>query len=181
MSAVLAAVEAEQSLFNTCLNGAIAQHATRLRRDLSGLAQTAEGMAAGSRRGDPVVRMALARLALSLDDALLFEGSSSAKRTRIQLLRAAASRAEAAAAMAPEAPGPHRTLAVIRARLAELDSRTALWDIAISEAERARELDVADRSLAELLWTLHLRAGHWDEARLWQERVEGAAGVCETE
>jgi len=95
--------------------------------------------------------------------------------SRLSVLRTAASRAETVAAWLPEAPGPHRLLAVIRARLAEMDGRGELWELAIAEANRGYELDPADPYLAELLWTLHLRAGDWAEAEAWQARVEAAA------
>jgi len=75
----------------------------------------------------------------------------------------------------PESPGAHRTLAVIRARLAELDNQPELWDLAIAEANRARQLDPADTTLVEFLWTVHLRAGHWAEAKRWQARLKAAS------
>lgn len=178
---VIAAVEARQLLLDTCLNGAIAQQAARLRRDLLDYAERAQETAATASRNDPVVRMALAHLALTLDDALAFEGSASSKRARLGVLRAAASRAQAAASMLPEAPGPHRLAAVIRSRMAELDNDPDLWGLAIAEAERAWQLDSSDLGLCQLLWALHLRAGHWDEAKLWEQRVAAAAGVCQTE
>ncbi len=178
---ITAAVEARQLLLDTCLNGAIAQQTTRLRRDISDLAERAEETAAAASRNDPVVRMALAELALTLDDVLVFEGGNSTKRSRVRTLRAAASRAEAAAAMVPEAPGPRRLLAVIRSRLAELDGMPDLWDLAIAEAESARQLDPSDAYLSEILWVLHLRAGHWEQARLWQRRVEAASEACGSE
>ncbi len=178
---VTAAVQARRLLFDTCLNGAVAQQTTRLRRDISDLAERAEETAAAASRNDPVVRMALADLALTLDDVLVFEGRNSTKRSRVRTLRAAASRAEAAAAMVPEAPGPRRLLAVIRSRLAELDGIPDLWDLAIAEAEFARQIDPSDAYLSELLWTLHLRAGHWERAKVWQKRVEAAAEASGSE
>jgi protein involved in temperature-dependent protein secretion len=181
VATVAAAVEARQLLLGTCLNGAIAQQATRLRRELFDHAERAQATAAGASTNDPVVRMALAHLALALDDALTFEAAASAKRARLGVLRAAASRAQAAASMLPEAPGPYRLLAVVRSRMAELDNDPRLWDLAISEAERARQLDPSDSHLAQLLWTLHLRAGHWEEAKLWEQRVAAAAGACQSE
>ncbi len=179
LATITTAVDAEHMLLDTCLNGAIAQQATRLRRDIAEMAERAVATAAEARGNDPVVRMALAQLAMTLDDALVFEGGPSAKRSRLRALRAAASRAEAAAAIVPKAPGPRRLLAVIRSRLAELDGVPDLWDLAIAEAEAARALDPEDAHLAELLWTLHLRAGHWEEARIWQERVKAAVGASQ--
>ncbi len=178
---IVAAVDARRLLYDTCLNGAIAQQAARLRRDISSLVEQAERAAAEGGRRDPVMRMALAQIALTLDDALMFENTEDATRARPRFLRAAASRAQAAAALLPEAPGPHRTLAVIRSRMAELGNEAALWELAIGEAERAWKLDPSDHDLAEFLWALHLRAGHWQGAELWQARVEGAAGECESD
>ncbi len=175
---IVAAVDAKRLLYDTCLNGAIAQQAARVLRDISSLVEQAERAAAQGRSRDPVIRMALAELALTLDDALIFERTEAATRARPRLLRAAASRAQAAAALLPEAPGPHRTLAAIRSRMAELSNEAALWELAIEEAERAWKLDPSDHVLAEFLWALHLRAGHWEEAKVWQARVEAAAAEC---
>ncbi len=63
---------------------------------------------------------------------------------------------------------------------AELDNRSSesaedrpeLWGLAIAEVERARQLDPDDASLAVMLWTLHLRAGNWAEAKKWQQLSE---------
>jgi tetratricopeptide (TPR) repeat protein len=172
------AVEAEHLVYSTCLNGAIAQQGQRLRRDLETMQERAERAAEEADRRDPVVRLAMAHLALTLDSVIVFEGGESSDRERVSLLRSAASRAGAVAGWLPEAPGPHRLLAIIRARLAEMDNRAIYWDLAIDEATRALELDPDDESLPELLWTLHLRAGHWNEARKWQERVEAISSSC---
>lgn len=175
IAVVIAAVQAEQLLSNTCFNGAIAQQATRLRTEITDLLARAEQAEAETRRPDPLSRIALAQLCLSLDDALAFEGTAEGRRARLKLLQQAASRAAAVAAWLPECPGPHRTLSVIRARLAELDNRSDLWDLAIAEAERALQLDPADTTLLELLWVLNLRAGRWAEAKSWQARLDAAA------
>ena len=180
LQVILAAVEAQQKLHDTCFNGAIAQQAGRLRKDISDLLARAEQSESDATKNDPVARIALAHLALTLDDALVFEDTSASRRARPPVLRAAASRAAAVAAWLPDAPGPHRTLALIRARLAELDNRPALWDLAIAEAERAFELDPEDPRLAELLWTLHLRAGRWAEAKVWESRVAPPPGECDS-
>jgi len=171
---VISAVRAEQLLYDTCLNGAIAQHAGRLHKTIADMLAAAEESESGLTRSDPVARMALARLGLTLDDVLVFEDTAASRRLRPAVLRAAASRAEAVAAWLPDAPGPHRTLSLIRARLAELDNRSSLWDLAIAEALRARDLDPEDPSLPELLWTLDLRAGRWRDAAVWRSRVEAS-------
>ncbi len=171
VAVVIAAVRAQQLLSNTCFNGAIAQQAPRLRREITDLLARAERAEARDRRPDPLSRIALAHLCLSLDDALAFEAAANARRARLKLLQQAASRAAAVAAWLPESPGPHRTLSVVRARLAELDNRSELWELAIAEAERALQLDPDDTSLLELLWVLNLRAGRWAEAKGWQARL----------
>jgi hypothetical protein len=171
LAAALAAVAAQQMLADSCLGGTIAQQASRLRKDIAAMLERAQA-AAG--RSDPVARMALVQLALSLDDAILLEEGTS-DPSRIPILRSAATGAETVAAWLPEAPGPHRTLAIIRARLADIESRAELWEMAVAEAERARELDPSDPHLADLLWTLYLRIGDWQKAAVWQHKVEAAA------
>lgn len=171
LAAALAAVAAQRMLADSCLGGTIAQQASRLRKDIGAMLERAQA-AAG--RSDPVARMALVQTALSLDDAILLDGGAS-DPSRIPLLRTAAAGAETVAAWLPDAPGPHRTLAIIRARLADMDSRAEVWQMAIAEAERARALDPSDPYLAELLWTLYLRIGDWQKAVVWQHRVEAAA------
>jgi len=52
-----------------------------------------------------------------------------------------------------------------------LTSWNGLMLAAFAEAARAHQLDPADASLVELLWTLHLRAGHWAQAKGWQARL----------
>ncbi len=178
LAVILAALQAEEMLHKTCFNGAVAQQAGRLRKDIGDLLRRAQRAEADVPTNDSVARIALAHLALALDDALAFENTAAGRRARPPLLRAAASYAEAAAAWLPEAPGPRRTLAVVRARLAELDDRAPLWELAVAEAERAFALDPGDSRLAELLWTLHLRSGRWDQAREWQRRVNASPGGC---
>jgi hypothetical protein len=179
MLPITLAAEAEQLVHSTCLNGAIAQQATRLRRDLEALRLRAERAASESAPDDPIVRLALARLTLTLDSVIMFEVTEASDKERVSLLRSAASRANAVADWRPEAPGPHRLLAIIRARLAEIDNRPAQWEFAIEEATRAFKLDPMDQSLAEFLWVLHLRAGNWAEARAWRERVATMSASCE--
>ncbi|MCJ7822129.1 MAG: hypothetical protein MUQ26_03445, partial [Armatimonadetes bacterium] len=97
---------------------------------------------------------------------------SDRRRSRLNILRQAASRAAAVVSWLPDSPGAHRTLAAVRARFAEIDNQPELWDLAIAEADRAYQLDPADASFVEFLWTLHLRAGHWIEAQRWQARLK---------
>ena len=181
LQVVLAAAEAQRKLHDTCFNGAISQQAGRLRKDIADLLARAAAAESGAARNDPVVRIALARLALTLDDALIFENTSASHRARPAVLRSAASRATAVAAWLPDAPGPRYTLALARARLAELDNRSAFWDLAIAEAQRALQLDPDNPRIVELLWTLHLRAGLWAEAREWESRVGSSAGTCDAD
>jgi hypothetical protein len=77
----------------------------------------------------------------------------------------------------PEAPGAHRTLAIIRARQADLGHDAGQWELAIEEAGRAYALDENDPSLPAFLWGLNLRAGRWEEAEQWQTRV-AEMGAC---
>jgi len=181
MLPITLAVQAEQLVYSTCFNGAIAQQTTRLHRDVEALRARAERAASETDLQDPIVRMALARLAMALDSVLMFDVTKATDRERVSLLRSAASRAGAVAEWRPEAPGAHRLLATIRARLAEIDNRPEQWDLAIGEATRAFELDPTDESLAELLWGLHLRAGNWAEARRWEQRVEVTSASCTEE
>lgn len=178
MLPITLAVEAEQLVSRTCFNGAIAQQTTRLRRDLEELRARAERAASETAPGDPIVRLALAHLAVTLDSVMMFEITKTTDQERVSLLRTAASRAGAVAEWRPEAPGAHRLVAIIRARLAEIDNSSAQWELAIAEATRAFELDPTDQSLAELLWSLHLRVGNWTEARRWQEQVEAMSSSC---
>ena len=192
---VVAAVDVRRSLYDCCADGAIAQQATRLRTEveetLTELQRTPAGGVAGqgtraAERG-PVARMAMTDIYLALDDILVLEGASDSQRARTQALRAAASQAEAASAAVPEAPGPHRALAVIRGRLAELNGSPArgggiaapdpawMWNLAIAEGEQAYRLDPKDTTLPEMLWVLTLRAGRWEEAKRW-ETVATAGG-----
>ncbi len=177
---ILAATESKRLLYNTCLNGAIAQQAARLRRDLSELLNQAKEVAA--QQDDPLVRLALAELALSLDDALVFENDrETMQKTRQTVLREAAARAEAVASSLPKSPGAYKRLAIIRGRLATLNNRTALWELAIAEAQRAYDLDPTDASLVEMLWTFHLRAGRWEQAKLWEKRLADSLAACDSD
>ena len=168
----IAAVDARRLLDNSCLSGTLAQQASRLRREIADLLARAEQQEAAAARDDPVSRIALARIALALDDAWQLDSPNVQTAPRLSLLRTAATRVETVAAWLPDAPGPHRLLAVVRARLAAADGRGEQWELAIVEANRAYNLDPADPYLTELLWTLHLRAGHWAEAATWKLKVE---------
>lgn len=177
VAAILAAVAAEQDLFDSCLRGTVGRQTKRLCSRTADLLARAERAEAETGRHDPVVRMGLARLAMTMDDVMMLLEDEQAKRQRASALRTAASRAAAAAAWLPEAPGPHRLLARVRARQAQLGGDSELWRMAIEEAERTYALDCKDSSLAELLWVLNLRAGCWEEAGRW-ERELARAGAC---
>jgi hypothetical protein len=174
IAVILSAVDAKQLIAASSLNGTIAQQAARLSHEIADLLARAEQIESEERRQDPVVRIALAQIALSLDDALYLDRADRSRRSRLLILRTAAGRAASVAAWLPDAPGPHRLLATIRARMAELDNRSELWSMAIEEAERARALDPADQALAEMLWVLNLRAANWQAARTWQAVADAA-------
>ncbi len=181
IAAILSAVEAKQLLATACLNGTVAQQAGRLRGEVGSLLARAERTESELRQHDPVVRIALAHLALSLDDALCLGPTDEGRRSRLPVLRTAASRAASVAAWLPEAPGPRRLLSAIRARMAELDNRPALWASAIAEAERAHALDPTDPAAPEMLWVLNLRAANWRAAEKWRAVAERTAGTCSAE
>lgn len=170
LSPVLAAVDAQRQLTEACLQGTIGQQAGRIRRESAAALEQA-GVVEGAReRSDPVARMALVQLALTVDDAMRLEQSPDAAARR-KLLRNAATRASTVSSWLPEAPGPHLTLTLLRARLAELDGRTELWGLAIEEARQAQSFDPENTTLPNLLWTLNLRAGRWAEAARWHAIV----------
>lgn len=171
----LTAVQAEELLYNTCLNGAIAEQTPRLRGEVSELIARA-GREEARLRGDPVARAALVRLYLTLDDILAIEGSPDALRARQGLLKDAAARAATVAAWLPDSPGAHRLAGVVRARLADIDPRADMWDLALSECERAHQLDPSDSSLVEMLWVLNLRAGRWERAAHWESTLAAMRG-----
>lgn len=177
LQAVIAAVRAKRLLVNSSLSGTIAQHASGARSKISDLLAEAEQADSQPERPDPVARIASAQLCLTLDYALALEAAPASRPLRTEILRKAASRATDVCAWLPDSPGAHRTLAVIRARLAELDNRPELWGLAFAEAERAHQLDPDDTSLPEMLWVLHLRAGHWAEAQRWRQRAAATAAA----
>jgi len=183
LAAVLAAVAGQRMVADSCLGGTIAQQAPRLRKQIGAMlerAQEISGQASPTPRRDPVARMALVQLALSLDDTILLDAGPS-DPSRLPILRSAVTGAEALAAWLPEAPGPRRTLSIIRARLAGIDGRRELWHTALAEAERAHRLDPSDPYLAEVLWTICLRLGDWRQAAVWQRQLEAAARVEQAE
>jgi hypothetical protein len=164
----VAAVNAEQLVYDTCLNGALPGQASRLRAEVTDLLSSAEKTERQASRADAVARSALARLYLTLDDCLVMESSKAALRERPRVLQKAASLASGVAGRLPKSPGAHRTLAIARARLAEIENRPEHWDMAIEECETAQALDPYDPALSPMIWTLHLRAGHWADAQRWE-------------
>jgi hypothetical protein len=162
------AVNAERLLFDTCLNGAIPGQASRLKAEVTEILRSAEDTDRRLGRPDPVARMALAHLYLTLDDCLVLEGAGDSPRERPRALQKAISLASAVAERLPKSPGAHLTLAIARARLAEIENREELWSMAIEECEMAQALDPYNPDLSPMVWTLHLRAGHWDEAKRWE-------------
>jgi hypothetical protein len=175
---VIKAVEAKNILYRHCSNGTLSQQSAKMQSDIAELLAAAEKAESTRRRHDPVVRIALAHLALSLDDALALEQGGRGERVRLSVLRKAAGRAASVAEWLPECPGPQRLLSHIRARMADLENKAAWWDLAIDASMRAHALDPGDSTAAERLWILHVRAGRHSEAREWQARVERAMGAC---
>jgi hypothetical protein len=169
-AAAIAALAAEtsESITNTCLNGAAATQSGRLRDDAKDAIARAEQMEGRLDHPDPVARVALARLYLSLDDCLALEDTAESRHTRSKTLRKAASLASAVVDWLPKSPGAHLTLAIARARLASLENRAEFWDMALDGCKMAQALDPADPALSDMVWTLHLRAGHWAEAKRWE-------------
>jgi hypothetical protein len=167
VAAVVAAMDAERHLSESCFNGVIAAQAERLRGQTADYITQVEKAAASQTR-DPVVRMALVHLYVTLDDVLAVQGGAAGWRERLPVLFKAAGQAEAVCAWLPESPGAHRALGVVRARIAQLQSRPEPWETAIAECERAYRLDPGDQRLPEFLWTLNLRAGHWEQASRWE-------------
>ncbi len=165
-----AAMEVRRALAECCFNGAITQQTARLRADTERAIRDAEAEAAEAGSLRPVDRMALANMYLVLDDILALGQSrgGEVRAARKRALRRAAGHAAAVSEALPQAPGGHRTLAVIRARLAELGDSLEMWKLAVSECKEAIRLDPGNSSLAEMLWTLTLRSGDWEEASRWE-------------
>ncbi len=169
----VAAVEARRALADSCFDGTVTQQTERLRAETERAIQEAEADAAGESALGPVDRMALAHMYLVLDHILALgeeRGGNAFHRARLRALRRAASHVTAVSEALPKAPGAHRTLAVIRARLAELEDSQEMWKLATAECKQASRLDPDDASLGEMMWTLALRTGDWTEAKHW-ERV----------
>ena len=163
-----AAVEASESITSACLNGAIVTQASRLRAETSEAIARAEQLEAKLDHPDPAARIALARLYLSLDDCLALEDTAESRHARLKTLLKAASLPSAVVGWLPKSPGAHLTLATARARLASLENQAEFWDLALEECEMAQALDPADPAITDMIWTLHLRAGHWAEAKRWE-------------
>lgn len=168
---ILAAVDARRAHLELCLSGRVKSQAPVRQERIAALLKQAEAAQTQLAAPDPVARMALADLCLSLDDVLSLRAAPPAKDRR-QVLRKAVSAAEAVAATLPDTPGPYRALTLARARLAELDNDPAAWDLAITACAHALASDPDDQSLCEIMWGLHLRAGHWEEAKRWERRVK---------
>ena len=162
------AVNAEELLFDTCLNGAIPGQSSRVRAEVTEMLRSAEDTDRRLGRPDPVARMALAHLYLTLDDCLVLDSAVDSARERPRALQKAVSLASAVAEDLPKSPGAHLTLAIARARLAGIENRTELWSMAIEECKMAQALDPYDPDLTPMIWTLCLRAGRWDEAKRWE-------------
>jgi hypothetical protein len=170
-AAILAALGARRARAEACLSGKVKSQALLRQNRITDLLQAAEAAQARTGEPDPVVRMALADLCLALDDVIALRGDASAKERRPILLKAI-SLTEAVTQALPDAPGAYRTLTLARARLAELENDPDTWDLAITACAHALTPDPDDQALREIMWGLHLRAGHWDEARRWEKRVE---------
>jgi hypothetical protein len=181
---VIAAVDAARHLTESCFNGVIADQAARLQKQTADQIAQAEKAAAALESRDPVVRMALVQLYLTLDDTLALQATPASRREQLSApgvwrpaarsaaqslaLRKAAGQAQAVCDWLPQSPGAHRTLGLVRARMAALENVRELWELAIAECQKAYQLDPKDPTLPELLWTLNLRAGHWEEAKRWE-------------
>jgi hypothetical protein len=162
------AIETSESITSTCLNGAVVTQSGRLRDEVGNAIARAEQMDGRLDHPDPVARAALARLYLLLDDCLVLDAAPESRRARLKMLQKASSLASAVVDWLPKSPGAHLTLATARARLASLENRAEFWDMALEECEMAQALDPADPALSDMIWTLHLRAGHWAEAKRWE-------------
>lgn len=167
---IVAAQDARRALLDTCGNGTVPSQGARLQDTVLDLLQQAEQAQDELPQSDPVARACVADLYLTLDDAMRLAGQPA--RDRRQILRRAATAAEAAAQALPDAPGGHRLSAIAWARQSELGSDPGELDLAITACSHAFSPDPDDPMLWELMWSLHLRAGHWEEAQRWQQRCE---------
>ncbi len=170
LAILLAALRAHQEVAEACREGTVVSQSLRLQNTVAELTTKAEEAQVALEENDPLARAALADLSLSLDDALRLAGKSA--RDRKPVLRRALASAEAATRLLPNAPGGYRLAAAAWARSAELSNDPGEWDLAITACAHALSADADDPILWELMWTLHLRAGHWEEAKRWQRRCE---------
>ncbi len=167
---VILAGSARRELANACGRGVLPSQAARLQTTVLDLVQQAEQSQVTRTENDPVARIAMADLYLTLDDAMRL--ASAADRDRKPVLQRAVTLGEAVTRALPEAPGAPRLTAAARARLANLTNGPEDWDAAIASGTQALVLDQDDPVLWELMWSLNLRAGHWDEAKKWQQRCQ---------
>jgi hypothetical protein len=172
---VLAAVEARRVRLDVCLSGRVESQAPVREERITNLIARAEAAQVRGGGSDPVIRGALADLYLTLDDIISLSGSPARVKARRQTLHRAVAAAEAVTQSLPNAPGAYRLLTVARARLAELSNDPEEWDLAITACAHALAPDPDDAALCETMWGLHLRAGHWEEAKRWQSRCETRA------
>ncbi len=175
VAVVLAALEARRARRDVWLSGRVPSQAPLRQERIATLAAQAEAVQSQLNGPDPVARMALADLYLTLDDVIALRADSDRVKERKQVLRQAIASAESVTQTLPDAPGAYRTLAIARARLADLDNDPEERDLAITACAHAITPDPDDPALCELMWSLHLRAGHWEEAKRWQRRCEGKA------
>lgn len=167
---VLAALEARRSWCNVCLSGRVSSQAALREAHITGLIERAQEVQRRLGRTDPLVRMALADLYLTLDQLISLRAGVVGVQERTQVLRKAVAAAESASQSLPQAPGAYRMLTAARARLADLSNDPGERDLAISACAHALAADPDDPELCETMWGLHLRAGHWIEARRWERR-----------
>jgi len=172
VAVVLLALEARRARRDVWLSGRVPSQAPLRQERIATLAAQAEAAQAQLDRPDPVMRMALAELYLTLDDVIALRSDPARAKERRKVLRQAVAAAESVTQALPDAPGAYHALARARARLADLDNDPEEWDLAITACAHAVSPDPADPALCELMWSLHLRAGHWEEAKRWQRRCE---------
>jgi hypothetical protein len=172
VAAVLAALDAHRARREVWLSGHVPSQSPLRQERIAALAAQGEAIQARLNGPDPVVRLALADLYLTLDDVITFSTDPTRVKERGRVLRQAVAAAGSVTEGLPAAPGAYRTLALARARLADLDNDPEEWDLAVTACAHALALDPDDQALCELMWSLHLRAGHWEEAERWQRRCD---------
>lgn len=171
VTVVILAATARREVANACGNGVLPSQRARLEATVRDLIAQAEGSQKARQENDPVARIGLADLYLTLDDVLHLSGKTA--RDRKPVLQRAVTLSEAVGRAVPDAPGAHRLAASAWARLADLSNEAGAWDLAITACAHALAPDPDDPVLWELMWTLHLRAGHWAEAKRWQQQCQG--------